>query len=144
MTPWSHWSQSDPPCTLQPPPASHHHSCQRNSRSMGPYTTSSYTKCSVKNIFSIMDITNNVWCAFQFWHLIIWLRVVVAENVHPCCSVVGLGGGWLGTRHLCSAVTSQLLLSSEAVLGGATSPPAGITLESRAQCRAHIELIRAH
>ena len=63
--------------------------------------------------------------------------VATAENVHPCCSVVVLGGGWLGTRHLCSAVTSQLLLSSEAVLGGATSPPAGITLESRAQYRAH-------
>ena len=87
-----------------------------------------------KEHFSIMDITNDLWCAFQF------LCVVVAENGHPCCSVVGLGGGWLGTRHLCSAVTSQLLLSSEAVLGGATSPPAGITLESRAQ---YIELFRA-
>ena len=69
----------------------------------------------------------------------IMIRVVVAtaENVHPCCSVVVLGGGsgWLGTAT--SAVTSQPLLSSEAVLGGATSPTAGITLESRAQYRAH-------
>ena len=69
----------------------------------------------------------------------ILIRVVVApaENGHPCCSVVVLGGGsgWLGTAT--SAVTRQLLLSSEAVLGGATSPPAGITLESRAQYRAH-------
>ena len=69
----------------------------------------------------------------------ILIRVVVAttENGHPCCSVVVLGGGsgWLGTAT--SAVTSQPLLSSEAVLGGATSPPAGITLESRAQYRAH-------
>ena len=46
----------------------------------------------------------------------------------------GAAAGWApGT----SAVTRQLLLSSEAVLGGATSPPAGITLESRAQYRAH-------
>ena len=69
----------------------------------------------------------------------ILIRVVVApaENGHPCCSVVVLGGGsgWLGTGT--AAVTSQPLLSSEAVLGGATSPPAGITLESRAQYRAH-------
>ena len=61
MTPWSHWSQSDPPCTLQPP-ASHHHSCQRNSRSMGPYTTSSYTKCYafLKNISKIHNFSKSI------------------------------------------------------------------------------------